>query len=609
METIGETQTWFVKHIKTSDDPTSASKFNYETVKRQVESLQLPSIAQNPAVLYTTALRHVDLCQRFNSVLTAEELGVTSQSTASVDYRQQCLNLVSRSGWDETRAANGRSRLFLSEREWRGLENRLIALEQIEKKRDNYQGGDGESEYGGDSDAGTSVNGGNSTDYAGSDTESHYGSEVGGDFENVKRKSLRASIHSTGNGSKKNYSADSKLPVVDIELGDLKKDVKKPESADQNIVSNTSKKSAVWKRKNEKKLREEKKPMSRPRCRWVCFTWCVTWWVPSIFLKWCGRMKRSDRQMAWREKVALCIIIFLMNAFILFFIVGLGYILCPKQQVKSPGQISSDPFNKVGSKALVAMYGKYYYANDAVTSHIQNGYANTNEAYWSAEVLGRDISEMFDKTPFWNNYCGIPKPAQYSLFPVDSGFPIKHGTNTQDKSDFIPKIAKFVAGTVVYDAESINNRLAASANSRIIVAYDKVYDISSFFQGQYTDVFLGPVTKLLFQNYGVHGEDTTTQWEYMRKNYPVEWQNVMTCMNNLYYIGNVDHRQDARCIAPDIILLVASCLLVLIIGFKFVAALQLGGKHVPEDHDKFVICQVPCYTEVLLQYIFYVLFV
>ena len=27
------------------------------------------------------------------------------------------------------------------------------------------------------------------------------------------------------------------------------------------------------------------------------------------------------------------------------------------------------------------------------------------------------------------------------------------------------------------------------------------------------------------------------------------------------------------------------------------AALQLGARRKPEDHDKFVICQVPCYTE------------
>ena len=37
--------------------------------------------------------------------------------------------------------------------------------------------------------------------------------------------------------------------------------------------------------------------------------------------------------------------------------------------------------------------------------------------------------------------------------------------------------------------------------------------------------------------------------------------------------------------------------MVCIIAFKFIASINFGPLHAPEDHDKFVICQVPCYTE------------
>jgi len=37
--------------------------------------------------------------------------------------------------------------------------------------------------------------------------------------------------------------------------------------------------------------------------------------------------------------------------------------------------------------------------------------------------------------------------------------------------------------------------------------------------------------------------------------------------------------------------------MVSVIGFKFFAALQFGGRNVPENLDKFIICQVPAYTE------------
>ena len=45
------------------------------------------------------------------------------------------------------------------------------------------------------------------------------------------------------------------------------------------------------------------------------------------------------------------------------------------------------------------------------------------------------------------------------------------------------------------------------------------------------------------------------------------------------------------------LLVASSAVILLVIGFKFLAALQFGSTDDPEDHDKFVICQVPCYTE------------
>jgi chitin synthase len=70
-----------------------------------------------------------------------------------------------------------------------------------------------------------------------------------------------------------------------------------------------------------------------------------------------------------------------------------------------------------------------------------------------------------------------------------------------------------------------------------------------------------------------------------------------TCLRNLFVIGKVDHRNSPQCQFSRYILLVLSIIMVSIIGFKFLAALHFGSPRAPEDHDKFVICQVPCYTE------------
>ncbi len=70
-----------------------------------------------------------------------------------------------------------------------------------------------------------------------------------------------------------------------------------------------------------------------------------------------------------------------------------------------------------------------------------------------------------------------------------------------------------------------------------------------------------------------------------------------TCLRNLFIIGKVDNRNSVQCQFSKYILLALSVMMVSIIGFKFLAALHFGSARAPEDHDKFVICQVPCYTE------------
>jgi chitin synthase len=69
------------------------------------------------------------------------------------------------------------------------------------------------------------------------------------------------------------------------------------------------------------------------------------------------------------------------------------------------------------------------------------------------------------------------------------------------------------------------------------------------------------------------------------------------CLRNLFTIGKVDNRNSPQCQFATYILLVLSIIMVSIIGFKFLASINLSAARAPENHDKFVICQIPCYTE------------
>lgn len=148
---------------------------------------------------------------------------------------------------------------------------------------------------------------------------------------------------------------------------------------------------------------QPKKKTTALRKRWLCCVWASTFCYFPICLSLCGRMKDRDRQIAWREKVTLCLLIFLMNALVLFFIIGIGLLLCfPKPQL-SIGQVTT--FNKLNAEAKVYMYGKFYAVEKIIKTHVDKTVREGQTAqYYENAVLGRDVSRMFPKLKFTSTY-------------------------------------------------------------------------------------------------------------------------------------------------------------------------------------------------------------
>ncbi|KAH7917245.1 hypothetical protein BV22DRAFT_988233, partial [Leucogyrophana mollusca] len=80
---------------------------------------------------------------------------------------------------------------------------------------------------------------------------------------------------------------------------------------------------------------------SSARRRWVALCWMLTFWVPSPFLKWFGRMKREDVRQAWREKLALNILIWFICGCAVFVVAFLGRIICPTEHAFSTSELQS----------------------------------------------------------------------------------------------------------------------------------------------------------------------------------------------------------------------------------------------------------------------------
>ncbi|KAI9363452.1 chitin synthase-domain-containing protein [Zopfochytrium polystomum] len=588
LETIGETQTWFVYHIRANSD--FSGKFDFPVVQRQVDGFDFATISASSSILYTAALKHADFLERFAAVLAPMRL----DSQLSAPPRLKCENLLRGSKWTTAQAQNGKTRLFLAEAEWRSFEDQLRALENEERRARGEAMSEAASDFGGSRRyAASSVGGGFESDAGSAAGDTAQGQEYieeGSDFDSIDNgtKPIGGSRMGIASGKGSKSNAIDFATSRDARAAD-------PSAIEMGVLGSEAageKKRGLFGRKRTQA--EQRKPLTRARKRWLCCTWFLTWWVPSFTLSACG-MKRRERQIAWREKVTLCIIIFLMNAFVLFFIIGLGYVLCPPQKVLSPGQIQAR--NTADSNALVYMYGNYYKAYDKYTTH-----TSASASVWQNIVLGKDVSVMFDKSAFWSTYCPtFAKPAGFVLFPtqnqdlLQAGTWYQHGLYSGYLFDHIPNMQGFIAGTVVWNRQGVQDLL--DAGYRVIIANDQVYDVSAFYNGQYTGNFMGDLFKQTFDQYSASYRDASSVFSFIRSSNITMYNQGITCLNGMFKIGAIDHREDLKCIVPNYILLAASVLLVIVIGFKFVAALQFGTRSQPEDHDKFVICQVPCYTE------------
>jgi chitin synthase len=157
---------------------------------------------------------------------------------------------------------------------------------------------------------------------------------------------------------------------------------------------------------------------------------------------------------------------------------------------------------------------------------------------------------------------------------------------------------EFYKGQLVYATNVVHDQ-GVNDNRPWVIINQKIYDLTDYFNTlklmnnlpQY-EFLPSDVVDLVQSNPGL---DITEDWN--NKLNRTTRLNSMNCFNNMFYIGDADFRYSARCQVQNYILLGFTIIICAVIGIKFLAALQLGSKRRPAQQDKFVICQVPAYTE------------
>ncbi|KAK0872410.1 hypothetical protein LTS02_001302 [Friedmanniomyces endolithicus] len=345
---------------------------------------------------------------------------------------------------------------------------------------------------------------------------------------------------------------------------------------------------------------------------WVAFVWGLTFWIPSFLLKHVGRMKRPDVRLAWREKIALIFIIAMLNGIVVFYIVGFGNLLCPnKDKVWNEKEVG---YHQGTNDYYVAFRGGVY----DLTHFWNTQHSDNNIDTTQANMLpfaGMDVSEYIvppltiacpgvvnDDTVYLqtNNTLLYPQ-GEHISGPIRQSDPTTklHDINWYTQR-FLPKMKQMYKGDLVYLTSAVRQDGQENGHNWFIIN-GKIYDLTDYFYTKKLEnnlpqfsFFGDAVESLVTSNPGL---DITDLWNADNGINATFKGNSLNCLNNAFYVGKTDFRKSAKCQVNNYILLSFTIVICCVIGVKFLAALQLGGKKRPAQQDKFVICQVPAYTE------------
>ncbi|CAG8567817.1 4403_t:CDS:2, partial [Scutellospora calospora] len=525
--------------------------------------------------------------------------------------------------WPEGSYAIGNQNIFLSEFTWKYLEDILKTAEKDERLK-TKQFKDDDSTVGG----GINLDNRNLALPSATGSMDRLIPRSGIAYASSELGYYDESRSYAGSEEDYQYSKNSGMTYGEDEEGSMWGSEWEAKSGDGNSPSSDNNKEGI--KEVEKNEEIEEITITKTRRIWVIFVWLVTWWIPSFLLRWIGKMKRPDVQMAWREKVTLCFIIFLLSSFIIFYIIAFGDLICPgTDKVYSSNEVA---FHKGDGDFWVSARGIVY---DLSTFHLTNhapGGGPPADAQAMEPYAGLDVTSsipiplaqpetcgsMVTDNQVSITYLNLSDPTTGFMFIHTSGsktlYPSTKLSDTRWYFDhFLPIMNLYVKANLVYSKQQLASLYAAGRT--VVTINNKIYDFTDYFGTQiqqqqpqkpsYTSPLPAgsidwhwldspgeSIIEPLLTN--MNGKDITNN---LKKLNPTRLASLMQCFNSVFYIGEMDFRQSFRCQFNNYILLVAACVMCSVILVKFLAALQLGARRKPEDHDKFVICQVPCYTE------------
>ncbi|ORX96455.1 hypothetical protein K493DRAFT_217490 [Basidiobolus meristosporus CBS 931.73] len=292
---------------------------------------------------------------------------------------------------------------------------------------------------------------------------------------------------------------------------------------------------------------------------WVIFSRVITFYAPSPVLSCCG-MKTPEVRQAWREKIALCTIVFVMCLIVGFLTFGLQQVLCGWNVAPRVRQGTIGPDYTVINGRAYKISG---YAHPGAPNIPTNG---------DLTVLAgsMDISFLFQSTNegcsrIWNNTnaatffpCVVRNSTNY---PSPTENTSRVGCHLGREPNLLRTLP--VLGDVYYEWKDIQS------NGRNLVVYNgHVLDLN-ILSSLTTDFQMPPVFDLLRAPSSLYrGTDVTF---FLRNYYP----NEANCAAGILKVGSLD-TTSMGCIISNIILYVSLVVILGVVLSKFFLAVFFG---------------------------------
>ncbi|KAF8513208.1 glycosyltransferase family 2 protein [Gautieria morchelliformis] len=600
-QTLDETQPWYVFCIN-PNDAQLPNQLEGRGVKAQVRSSGIPEIAKRSAVVFEANMTPDEFCDRYKDQINA--LGVTEGAPPEqIEQARTALSL------GEQDIVLGQYKVFLTHAAFHKLEDHLRANDVEEMKRNRMRDAEAEAgldprgtadpyaPYSAPGSEGPSSPGGA---YADGFNQSNQALPLVSNASPSEEYDGRSQFTSHRDESTSNFGTESYAPSRNMFQNADKKPLADKEALPGEIMNG--------------EVAEEIRDSSARR-RWLIVVWMLTWWCPSFCISWVGRMKRLDVRQAWREKLAINIIIWFVCACMIFVIAVLGVVICPTEHVFSTSELQSHSLQNNPNNALTSIRGEVFNLNGIAATHLTTISIIPIKSIMKYAGVTADAIFPVQVSALCNGVSGSVNPyvvldASNTTDPNAQYHDFRVSTNDSRPDWYFEQMIQmrylYRAGFLGFQPNEVKNM--ASQGKAAAIYNNLVYDVSDY-------ITKGPALRAPGGQQAPAGIDVNFMdqavIDVFRLNAGKDVTNILnglnidravledqkTCLRNLFTIGKVDHRNDPQCLFATYILLVLSVIMVSIIGFKFLAALHFGTARAPEDHDKFVVCQVPCYTE------------